>query len=598
MASNAEVIRTALSRRSMIRGGAMGLAGLAGAALLGCGGSTSGTGGGTGGTGTAVDPSVSGAPKNVKRADGFDPSLGQVDINYKKRIPGGVYRESATDTSRENDPDVSISGADWQHIADRLMVVNGWTMKVEPDMLTSYEVVDKTGLQYVLKLRPGIKTHNKAPLNGRIFTAKDVAYSIMRKAGKIDANAAKKYARIEQFTGLEKAEAVDDVTVKVTFSKPNGGFMNALSDPRAQMISPENDQIGYKDPMKFAGTGAFMEAEYVDGARQVFKRFPDYYRTWDEGHSPSYDSWEKIVIADRASQLAAYISGQMSVYRAIRPEEEPQIAASAKDSLYYLWPGPTWDLFAMNLTLPNKMFADQRVRMAFQLALDYKALNDPLGKGWTYAAVTHSQFPESLSHEEVSKLPGYNPATKAKDIAEAQKMIEAAGFKEGAGLKWDQVNNGNQVSDNNVRVLDMLKKNFPKLEVKLKSLADYASATNVLNNKEFEARTWNHTSVADAAIDVRTYYYTTGGRNYQGYSQKWADEIMDKMMLAQTLQERKELMQTFVKRYMSEGQSLILLRVPPENSVTHGDVAGFDLVSGPWAYPSYIARRSLWQTEK
>ncbi len=598
MGTSTDLIRASLSRRSVMRGGATGLAGLASAALLGCGG-TSSSGAPTADKSTVLDASVTGAPKNIKRADGYQPSLGQVDINNKKRIPGGVYREAATDTSRENDPDISISGADWQHVADRLMIVNGWTMKVGPDMAASYELVDKAGLEMVIKIRPGIKTHNKAPLNGRIYTAKDVAYSIQRKAGKIDPKtAAAKYARIEQYFGLEKAEAVDDVTVKLSFSKPNGSILNALSDPRAQMISPENDQVGYKDPMKFAGTGAWIESEYLDGARQVFKRNPEYYRSWDEGHSPSYDTYEKIVIADRATTLAAYITGQISRHSGMRPEEEPQIAASSKDSLYYLWPGPTWDLFAMNLTLPSKMFNDSRVRMAFQLALDYKALNDPLGKGWTYSAVTHSQFPESFTADEVSKMPGYNPATKQADLAEAMKMLEASGHKDGTGLKWDQVNNGNQVSDNNVRVLDMLKKNFPKIEVKLKSLADYASATNVLNNKEFEARTWNHTSVADAAIDVRTYYYTTGGRNYQGYSEKWADEIMDKMLLAQTLQERKSLLREFATRYMKEGQSLIQLRVPAENSVTHGDVAGFDTVSGAWAYPSYIARRSLWQTEK
>jgi ABC-type transport system substrate-binding protein len=103
--------------------------------------------------------------------------------------------------------------------------------------------------------------------------------------------------------------------------------------------------------------------------------------------------------------------------------------------------------------------------------------------------------------------------------------------------------------------------------------------------------------VADAAIDARTYYHTTGGRNYQGYSTPWADEALDKMLYAQTLQERKQILRDFVTRYVAEGPSLILLRVPPENSAQHGTVGGFDLVSGTWAYPSYIARRSLWQTE-
>lgn len=168
----------------------------------------------------------------------------------------------------------------------------------------------------------------------------------------------------------------------------------------------------------------------------MFKAFRDYYRKWDEGGRPGYDTFEKLVIADRTSILAAYISGQVALYEGVQPQEEPQIKASAKDSQYLLWPGPTWDHFAFNLTLPSKMFNDARVRQAFQLALDYKAIADPLGRGWTYSAITHSQFPESFSSDEVSKMPGYNPATKQADIAGAVKLMEAAGHKDGTGMKW------------------------------------------------------------------------------------------------------------------------------------------------------------------
>ncbi len=588
--------QTATTRRSVLRGGAVGLAGLAGAALLGCGGG--GESGGAKATRSADAGADSGAPKNVKRAPGYDPKLGKVTINNRKVIKGGTYRIASTDTTREQDVDVSISGADAELYNDRLVYANGWTMQINPDMLTSYEMVDKTGLQMVFKIRPGIKTHNKAPVNGRVFTAKDVAYSLLRKAGKIDAKAAAKYARREQYFGLEKAEAVDDVTVKLTFSKPNGSMMNALGDPRAQMIPVEMDTVGFKDPMKQVGTGAFMQTEYLDGARQVFKAHPDYYRAWDEGGRPGFDTYEKLVISDRASTVAAYISGQIGILSGVRPEEEPQLLASSKDSMYNLWPGPTWDHFAFNLTWAAGPWKDARVRKAIAMAVDYKAMNDPLGAGWTYSAVLHSQFPESLTHEQVSKLPGYNQATRQADIAEAMKMMDAAGYKEGAGLKWDNVNSGSTVSDNNIRYIDQVKKVWPKIDIKVKSISDYASATNVLNNREFQGRIWNHTSVPDAVGDALTYYHTNGGRNYQGYSEVWADTLFDKLVGVQTLQERKDLLQQFIKRYLDEGPSLVMLRTPAENSAIHGNVGGYDLISGTWMYPSYqSARRWLWQTE-
>src|SRR5688572_5889273 len=241
------------SRRTVLRGSAVGLAGLAAAALLGCGGGDGDGGSTSNEAGNAG--ADSGAPKNVKRADGFDAKLGELPVNNKKIVQGGVFRRQFTDTTREQDLDVSIAGADAEAVMDRLVYANGWTMKLTPDMLTSYELVDKAGLEMVFKLRPGIKTHNKAPLNGRVFTAKDVAYSIMRKAGKINPTAAAKYARVAQYDGLDKAEAVDDVTVKLTFERPNGSIMQALSDPRAQMMPIEMDTVGFKDAVKIIGTG-------------------------------------------------------------------------------------------------------------------------------------------------------------------------------------------------------------------------------------------------------------------------------------------------------------------------------------------------------
>jgi hypothetical protein len=79
-----------LSRRQLIRGTAFGALGLASAALLGCGGGDDGDGSSTSNT-TAGSAADSGAPKSVKRADGFDPKLGEVPINTRKVIKGGTF---------------------------------------------------------------------------------------------------------------------------------------------------------------------------------------------------------------------------------------------------------------------------------------------------------------------------------------------------------------------------------------------------------------------------------------------------------------------------------------------------------------------------
>jgi len=584
-----------LQRRAMLRGTGLGLAGLAGAALLGCGGSKP-AGTDAGGAGApAASAGANGAPKNIKRADGFDPKYGQVPVNEKKVVKGGTFRRQRADTSRENDPEVSIAGADWELVADRLVYANGFTMKITPDMLASYEWIDKQNL--VLKLRPGIKTHNVAPLNGRVFTAKDVAFNIKRKAGLLDPKtAATKYARYAQYGGVVDAVAVDDTTVKVTLDRPNGSLMSALADPRANMIPVEAEQIGFKDPMKFAATGAWIPTSYVDGTRQTFKANPDYYRNWDEGARPSMDTYEDVVIADRGSIVAAFISGQIDVITGVQPQEEAQIA-NVKGAQKSLTPGPTWDHFAVNLKLPQ--FQDDRVRQAFQLAMDIPYVSDPLGKGWLFAGPVHAMFPESLTSEELSKLPGFNPATKAKDTDEARKLLAAAGFPEGQGIKFKQINSSAASLDTSVRIKEIWNKAFPKMDVAVSTNSDYAQFTSLLNGRTFEAVSYNHTSVPDAALDAYTYYHTKGGRNYQSFSKPWADEMMDKLLLATTLEERKSIVQAFEKRYIAEGPPRHNTRHPADNVALASHVAGYDMVAGPWAYSSYrTTPRWIWLTEK
>src|SRR5438132_12993362 len=91
-------VRHGLSRRSVLRGAGVGFAGLAGAALIGCGSSDSTKSSGSpaasntgGGAGAAAD---SGIPKNIKRAPGLNPQIGTAPINTKKVVPGGTYRRA------------------------------------------------------------------------------------------------------------------------------------------------------------------------------------------------------------------------------------------------------------------------------------------------------------------------------------------------------------------------------------------------------------------------------------------------------------------------------------------------------------------------
>lgn len=591
-------------RRTLVYTTAIGAAGLAGAALIGCGSKTeqssSNQGTPTAGKAAPSGAPATGAPAKVARATGFDPKLGELPVNTRPMIQGGTFRRAARDTTRQQDPDISIAGSDHEIVNDRLFYANGWTGKLTPDLIESFEIEPK-GLAIVLKLRPGIKTHNKPPVNGRVLNAEDVAYSINRKAGILDPTTAKKYARAGQFIGLNRAEAVDERIVRLKMDSPNGSILAAFADPRASIIPKEQDSIGYKDPMKFVGTGAFIQTQHVEGTRQVFKANPDYYRTWDEGGRPGIDTFEKLVFADRASEVAAFITGEISTLAGVQPFEEPQIRNSVKDAQWIGQPNFGWYHFAVNLKLP--IFKDDRVRQALQLSMDYKGLGDSVSDGWLYSGPLHVMFPEALTSDEIKKMPGYSPDTKKQDIENAVKLIAAAGYPLGENMKFKNQPNAasGTTFDMAVRQKETWAKIFPKMQMDITPVTDYASYTNLLNSREFEARTYHHTMVPDAALDARTYYHSKGGRNYQSFEKPWADEALDKLLQALTLDERKQAIRSFQERYIKEGPPLLQLFVSRDKIAFHSEWAGMDLVAGTWAYglSTYgVGPRWYWKTKK
>src|SRR5439155_25195577 len=130
-----------------------------------------------------------------------------------------------------------------------------------------WEVADPSGTTLILKLHPKLFIQNKAPWNGRQFTAEDAAWNIER-IGALYAERLKiplsAFQRASLFANLQKAQAVDPLTVKVPLSKPNSAFFNGLWDTRVPYMPREMDDIGYTEPLKMAGIGPYQVQEWVN----------------------------------------------------------------------------------------------------------------------------------------------------------------------------------------------------------------------------------------------------------------------------------------------------------------------------------------------
>ncbi len=560
----------ALGRRTMLQGAGIGALGLAGAALIGCGSSAPAGGSSASNSG--------GVPVNTPKGTGL-PMTSPVVKGTKK--PGGTFTAHTTSTYTQHDPGTALATNIWHMIGEKGLEPDPQTGKIRPHVMTSWEVADPTTL--VFKIQPGIKTHNMAPWNGREFTAEDVAWNLERIGG-LYADRLKiplsQFQRASMVAKLVKAQATDPTTVKVTLSKPNSSFFNGLMDTRVPFAPKEMDDIGWADPLKMGGIGPFQVSGWVKDQKMTYKKHPAYFRK-DE---PSFDNVEWTIIPDRASAVAAFISGQTNAISGLNQLETDQIKKSKPDANLNAWIDSNWH--HMRFSVEYAPFKDFRVRRAMFLAVDYASIMDGFfGNGWGYQASLSPGFPEAWTPDKVKDQAGYNPATKAADRAEAQKMMTAAGFPAGKGIDFSIIyinTSGSAYPENVQRFQAQMKEVFPEMKVGLKPYADSASFNGPQNSGQFEMVNYVITAAPDAVIDMQSQYYTGGSRNYGHFSDKGLDALIDKAQVELNVEARSKLLEEFQTRYLSEWMPNMILGAQPARVMTQGNIAGFDTIAGTW----------------
>jgi peptide/nickel transport system substrate-binding protein len=559
-----------MSRRAVLEGLGIGALGLTGAALLGCGGGGD-SGGGTGApaAGRVEGPKGSGIPMTAPNVVG------------KPRY-GGTYRVASTSIPTQHDPHTALGQNIWHVIGEKVLEIHPQTGQVLPHVATSWEVADPNGLTLVFKIQPGIKTHKKPPWNGRDFTAEDVAWNIERIGGlyaereKIPLSS---FQRASMVANLVKAEAVDKTTVRATLSRPNSAFFNGLTENRVPMMPVEMLDVGLKDPMKMGGIGPFEVVEHSPDKRETYKKFGQYFRKGE----PYFDTYEAIVVPDTAATQATFISGETQITSVGTPDALAVIRRAKPDALIYTWLGSPHHL-RPHVT-GYAPFRDFRVRKGIFLAIDYAAMNNSVvGDGWGYHAALFPGFPEAWKPDKVKTLPGYNPDTKAQDIAEGQKLLAAAGYPNGKGIDFEIMISGTTGAhmENSTIFQAQMAKVFPEMKISLKGTATSAEMAVPLAEGRFQMNAYVYTPVPDAVLEFTSQHHTQGSRNYTKFSDKTLDDLMDRAIVELNVERRKELLDETQRRFMDEWLTLWNIRANPVKNALQADIGAYDTTAGIW----------------
>src|SRR5262249_34356474 len=195
--------------RGVSRRGVLAATGVA-AFLAACSGGDKGSSGSTASQGGAATSAAGGQQAATPRKGG--------ELILPQGDPG----------SQSLDPHITLNAAMfyWGLFSNLMAYADPKKLEpIRPGLVAKWEQPSKDTSR--LTVQQGVKWHAKGKVtNGRALTAKDIAFNINRIYGAFDQQRLAQFQRRSNFAGMDKAEAVDDKVVKVTFTDPNSAFFN------------------------------------------------------------------------------------------------------------------------------------------------------------------------------------------------------------------------------------------------------------------------------------------------------------------------------------------------------------------------------------
>ncbi|MFZ2102325.1 MAG: ABC transporter substrate-binding protein [Oricola sp.] len=268
---------------------------------------------------------------------------------------------------------------------------------VAPALAESWTLSDD-GLVYTFKLHSGVKFHD-----GTALDAGDVVFSLDRARADDSTNAQKGL-----FAAIDKVEAVDDLTVKVTLKQPAGAFLWNMGWGDAVIVAPESAGTNKESPV---GTGPFKLDNWAKGSAITIVRNPDYW-----GDPVALDKATFRIIADPAAATAALLAGDVQAFPNFpAPEAVPQFQA---DSRFTVEIGTTEGETILSTNNGRKPFDDLKVRQAIAHAIDRQAIID--GAMFGFGTQIGSHFaPHNPAYVELVETYPYDPEKAKELLAEA-----------------------------------------------------------------------------------------------------------------------------------------------------------------------------------
>jgi peptide/nickel transport system substrate-binding protein len=350
---------------------------------------------------------------------------------------------------------------------------------VKPGLAASWEI-SADGTVYTFTLHPGVTFHD-----GSTLTAADAVFSLDRARAEGSTNAQRAL-----FANIVSAEAVDDLTLRVTLDGPDGAFLFDMAWGDAVIVAPETAETNATNPV---GTGPFRFANRIEGDRIDLVRNDAYW-----GAPVALEAATFRFISDPNAAFAAMMAGDVDAFPNFpAPETLAQFAADPRFSVIV---GSTEGETILAMNNAQAPLDDIRIRKAIAHAINRQDIIDGAMFGYGTPIGTHFA-PHNPNYVDLTGLSAHDPDAARALLAEAAP----AGLTLRLALPPPAyARRGGEIIAAQLRAVG--------IETTITNLEWAQWLEQVFNGKDFDLTIVSHTEPMDIGIYARPDYYFQYGR--------------------------------------------------------------------------------------
>ena len=422
----------------------------------------------------------------------------------------------------------------------------------KPHLAESWDTPDP--LTIIFNIRKGVNWQDKAPMNGREFTADDVVFNFQRLLGLGDFAEAGPSPFSYQRPSGESVTATDRYTVVIKLAEPSSAALGQyLGEGNTFMNAPEVIQQhgDVKDWRNLVGTGPYSLTDWTEGSSTTWTKNPNYWKD-DEKYPgnrlPYIDEIQGLFITEEATRLAGLRTGKIDIVGAAAGvaditsvEVLESLGKSNPEIVLQPWWSRSENSYAFDASKPP--FDDIRVRKAMQMALDLEGIDRSVYKGtslWQPQGIigegSSGYFtPFDEWPEEVKNGYRYDPAR-------AEALLDEAGYPRGAdGIRFKTVLNHFYRFSSGYSELAATYWAEIGVDVQINVL-DEAGAPAARSNRTWEGLMWHVMgNNSDPLAEIRNYVHSSGHLDLHGIRYPELDALLDAAQATASEEERQKL---------------------------------------------------------